>query len=210
MTPTRLDMPELEPADIILTHNTGLGAGLVQLVTRSYWSHTLLVESVINNPANIDYAVIEAIPRGLAFGTLNTHYKDTDIAVYRIRDDQIGIRSHVPERFLELPKRQQFQELVLLEAKKRGRYHYDHFVLYHIWKAVGTAGMLDLLNCLLHGLPLNIPHKADEYVVCSELVQEAYEAAGSPLILPTKLLMPGNIARLRHTLLTQVYGKPRD
>ena len=199
----KADIPnDLMPGDIVLVHGRGMVARGIRLITQSHWAHALIIEEAGGD----DYAILEAVPRGLAFGMLGIHYKGEDIAVFRLR--QWRPRGDIVAQALQgLSEQEQVQRTIIAKAREMGRYHYDHLVLWRTARELGWRRCLTVLMGMALGDDLpEVPHRRDRYVVCSELIQEAYAAAGVPLIDDRYLLLPRTIAALASTKLERIYG----
>ena len=175
---------QLLPADIILEHGSSFSARLIQFITHSYWNHAALVV--------IDDVLIEANKRGrfrrFALGPPNK------MAIYRI------IYLNTIER----------DKIVQQALKYEGRV-YDFLLVLRLFQRLGLRkGFSTLKRAIFNSEPISVPHIKDQFVVCSELVQEVYRNAGYPLCEPDKLLFPGGVAGLRRTVLRQVYGVETD
>jgi hypothetical protein len=157
---------------------------------RTYWTHAGLIEEKIGD----DYGILESAPRGISCGLLYYHYKHDDIAIYRYRG--ISPRSQVK---------------ILFSAKYQGKCQYDYGIFFRVLAQEGIKGTLKLLSQLVtNKRPMTIPHTRDNKKVCSEFVQECYEDGGLPLIDSKYLLIPRDIATLRHSKLEQIFGPDKD
>ena len=192
---------DLEPADIVLVHGTGPIARGIQFITRSRWSHAMLIEGRVGD----DYGILESISRGVSCGLLGVHYKGADIAAFRLRK-WIPREDIIPDHLRGLTPREQIQGTIIEKAKERGRYHYDHLVVLRTIRDLGLSKTLHVfLNILRGDALLEVPHRRDQYAVCSELVQEAYASGGVPLIDVRYLLMPGTLEGLGGVMVDEVW-----
>jgi hypothetical protein len=157
---------------------------------RTYWTHAGLIE----DKTGADYGILESAPRGISTGLLYHHYKNDDIAIYRHRG--ISPRSQVK---------------ILFSAKYQGRSQYDYGIFFRVLAQEGIKGTLKLLVQLVtNKRPMTIPHTIDDNKVCSEFVQECCEDGELSLIDSRYLLIPRDIATLRHSILQQIFGPDKD
>jgi hypothetical protein len=162
----------IQPADIVIVHN--LGFNFLRLWTGMYWNHLFIIDQRVWK----DWGILESIGKGTAPGLLSM-YEGAELAVYRYR----GI-TH------------QQQMKVLTKSREMGRLHYDIFIPFRILWRLGLVKFIKtFIKLLSHQYPLEIPHKADDYVVCSEYGQESYSRAGIPIIEDKYLLFPDDVAR---------------
>lgn len=187
------DLPLLHPGDVFLSSGgNGWTSKLERFVMRSHWTHAGLIEDKLG----ADYGILESVARGVAVGLLYYHYGCDDMAIYRLRDKSMDTSTQVQ---------------IIVNAKERGRYHYDYGIAYHICRQLGPRNAVELaLQLIANKRPTTIPHFKDHYVVCSEFVQEVYSDAGIKLIPDEYLLLPRDIASLRHSKLIQIFGKDID
>ena len=188
-------MKKLRATDIVLTHDNGLTSGLWRFLMRSHWNHAgIITGSIIENGKLVDYKILEACGGGAKENRLFEKYGYENIAIYRMR-------GKVP-----FYKRQK----VLNGALALKGLPYDYGIALRLVHRVGWRKAFHILKDMVFGKETFIPHEKDIWVVCSELVQEAYEDAKMPLIDNQILLLPGRIAKLRNTKLEQIYGKDID
>jgi hypothetical protein len=164
-------MINFQSGDVFLVHEKGLN--WAQLITRSRWCHAGIIDEVSDG----DFGILESITsKGVSCGLLS-FYKGKELAIYRYK----GI---TPEQ----------QQDIRHQARKRGRLHYDIFLPLRIIKRIGLIKVIGVLWNLWFGDgKVNVPHQSDNYVVCSELVQEAYSSSGIPLCPDTQLLLPKDV-----------------
>ncbi len=170
------NFPQLLPGDIVLTHSPGFN--FLRVLTGLYWNHVILIDEA-DFVGDKDYVILESINKGVAIGYLS-FYQGCEIAIYRYK----GIT-------------EEQQQEIRHSAKTRGRWRYDFLVPFKVLKRVGFKKFFELLvQFWSKSYPLKIPHIKDSYVVCSELVQEAYSFAEIPLISDEYILVPDQIALL--------------
>ncbi len=158
--------------DIINIHAKGFN--FLRLITGLYYNHTIMIDDKIQD----DYGILESIDKGTAANLLS-NYQGQEVAIYRYK----GITSDQ-------------QESLRKNARKMGAYHYDFLIPFRVIKRVGIRKSIKLIIQLLNKeYPLEIPHISDSHVVCSEMVQQAYEMAGIPLEENGWLLTPDGIGK---------------
>jgi hypothetical protein len=167
-------MITLKPGDIVLVHGSSFSARLIQFATRSRWNHAALVA---RHEEDGDYTIYESDKDGVVASDLS-RYGNSDIAIYRMPDLNNSERNSIVKAARETWGNQYDYPIVIWTVKVLG------------WKRSGI-----LLAKIVFGLPWRAPHIQDKYLVCSEMVQEAYSSAGFPLTDDEYLVTPGDIAK---------------
>ena len=163
-----------ECGDIVLIHEKGLVARLIQILQHSHWNHVLLIDELL--PWFSDYGIFESIgSKGVSCGLLS-FYRGKEISVYRYK-------MITPEQ----------QSKIKFSAIQFGRYRYDTFLPFRVIKLLGMRRAFKLLFKMLLNQSVDIPHCLDSYIVCSELVQEAYRKVDIELCNDNYLLLPRDI-----------------
>lgn len=183
----------LETGDVGLTHSTSLSARLIQFLTHSYWNHAFVIVVLRQENGEDLPWIVEA--------GISPVMREFELAA----SDEMAIYRY-PGLTLE-----QKRLMALVALSYPGRKIYDFFLPIRIFKRVGLVkGLRILYRMAIKGKDCYIPHISDDFVVCSELVQEMFSAVGYPLIPDEYLLAPGTIAKLRHTVLQRTYGLDID
>ena len=166
---------ELKPADIILVRGGGSVARIIRFLTGSQFNHAAMV--VTKTQRWDRYLIAEAERIGVVFRVLQTKYDPDDIAIYRdssLTDDH---RWGVARAALEMDGTP-YDFLMPVRLLKRFGVRYSLKVLYDMLKNPREA---------------RIPHIRSNWILCSEMVQEAYSSESLHLISDDQLLVPGHI-----------------
>lgn len=178
----------LELADIVLYHGASFSARLIRFVCNSHWNHAAIVVRAQIWPRLVMEADVKGKlrefelepPSKMAIYRMESL---TPAQRYKIVDEALGFKGSV----------------------------YDFLIVWRIFRRVGLMeGLRILYRMVYKGEDCPVPHFVDEFVVCSELCQEAFSKAGIPLCPDVQLLLPSTIAKLRRTILTQIYGVDVD
>ena len=169
---------ELKPGDIVLVHNRGLAARIIQLLTWSRWNHAAMIFS--KTARGNRYVIVESERKGVIARVLKSKYRMRDIMILRDPTLDDDIRWSVAMAGLEMEGRP-YDFLLPLRLIKRFGFRYSIKVLYDVARHHSTS---------------RVPHIRNRWVVCSEMIQEAYHEAGVILIPDDQLLVPGRIEKL--------------
>ena len=171
----------LECGDIVLYHGTSWSARGIQFLTNSYWNHAAMV----THPQGLNAPVVIEAGPVVRYADLDIK---GDIAIYRdptlTTQNQYDLRS---------------------AAKEMTGKPYDFMLAPRVLRKLGLWNSFSLICDLIGGRNPIVPHIEDQFVVCSELVQEIYAIAGLPLLSGNRLLLPGGITKVNRLRL--VYGK---
>jgi len=167
------DLPELLPGDIVIERHSMISSRLLQLGLHSYWNHITVI-------VNSDYYIVENTGNGVVLENLEN---DTNlaIAVYRYPDLSEEERDRIAWEAMTLVGKENDWQIVLRSVREAG-WQTPIILTKALWALWTDDGDVPL------------PHIVDDYLVCSEVVQEAYSQAGFPLVADEYLLLPKNVA----------------
>lgn len=173
------ELPVLEGGDIFFSRSEGFPGSLVRWFFRDQagcqapFNHAGLISEPVYDQQGDLYAVeiVESIWKGPAPGELWTSYHDKHIAILRPCCSEY------------------LRRRALVLAYARGTVPYDYTIVLTIIRRKGLRWTCIVVDDLLHGRQIAIPHIQDGRLVCIEEVQEPYSTAGFPLY-PDPWLMP--------------------
>ena len=166
---------ELKPADIILVRGHCIVARIIQFLTGSQFNHAAMV--VTKTQRWDRYLIAEAERIGVIFRVLQTKYDPADIAIYRDPSLTEEQRWDVAKAALEMDGMP-----------------YDFLMPIRLFKRFGIRYSLKvLMDVLKNPREAKVPHIRSDWILCSEMVQEAYSSEGVHLISDDQLLVPGHV-----------------
>lgn len=169
---TMEDLPELLPGDIVLERHSFIASHMIQIGLNTYWNHATVI-------VNSSYDIVENTGAGVVFENLKNDM-NLDIAIYRNPDLSDEERERIAQEAVSLVGKENDWLIVPRSVREVG------------WRTpVVIAKALWALWTGDGDVPL--PHIEDDYLVCYEVVQEAYSNAGIPLVDDGYLLLPRNV-----------------
>lgn len=167
---------ELLPADIVLVRGHNWTSRLIRFLTGSQFNHASLIVSKTVRGGK--YVIAEA-DKTVVTRVLSSRYNVDDVAVFRDPTLTDEMRWNIAATALEMTGRP-----------------YDFILPFKLMKRYGWRYVLRILwDMLRHPREARIPHIKDRWLVCSEMVQEAYSEHGVPLVPDDQLLVPGHVER---------------
>lgn len=162
-------MNNFKPGDVILmrSEETGLYRKLKDWLLGSPWGHVAIFFDTTKRGLPL---VIESIGRGVMIRALNAS-EGRYVLVLRHEDEQVA-----------------------LEAAKEAEHLADNPDSWYDYICI-TKWVLPRLLLTKLGLPLPLKYQRDQFMICSELVAEAYWNTGFEVLPKNKIPLPSDFAK---------------